>query len=434
MLGGGTWTKQNKVLPGVYHNFISLSTPTVNLSERGYVALPFQHDFGVDDKVLKLTAEDFQKNSLNLLGYDYNHEKLTPFRELFRNAHTVYVYFLKGSTAKTAENEFAKANFKGTRGNDLKIVILSNVDDPTKFDVQTYLDATLVDEQKGISDVKELVPNDFVTFKADATLSLTAGTPLQGGANGTVTPADHQKALDEFESLGFNVLACDATDSEIKALYEAYTIRLREAGSKFQLVVHDYDADHEGIITIHNKAVEGESKLVYWTAGAQAGAAVNESTTNKVYDGEYTVDFEGAKTQRDLEELLKAGKYVFHRVGDDVRILEDINSLVTYTETKGPDFSSNQVIRVLDQIAIDTANIFNDRYLGKVPNDQSGRMSLWNDIVTHRLELQGMRAIEEYDKESLTIEQGEKKKSVVMNEVITPIVAMTQLYITTVIQ
>lgn len=435
MLGGGTWTAQNKVLPGTYQNFISITSPSVNLSERGFVALPITFDWGVNGQVLKLTAEDFQKNSLKLLGYDYAHEKLTPFREIFKKAHTIFVYFLKGSTAKAAENEFATANCKGTRGNDLKIVIQANVDDPNKFDVQTYLGTVLVDEQKAVTDASELVKNDFVTFKSDATLAVTAGTPLTGGDNGTVTPVEHQKAMDEFETYGFNVLACDSTDSGIKGLYEAYTKRLRdEVGAKFQLVVQNYKSDHEGIITVHNKTAEGDSKLVYWTAGAQAGVAVNESNTNKIYDGEYTVDFEGAKTQTELANLLKTGKYVFHRVGDDVRVLEDINSLVTYTENKGEDFSSNQVIRVLDQIAIDTANIFNTKYLGKIPNDQSGRVSLWSDIVRHRTALQDMRAIEEYDKESLVIEQGEKKKSVIMNEVITPIVAMAQLYITTIVR
>ena len=431
-LGGGFFITQNKVLPGTYHNFISAKRAFVNLSERGYVALPIEFDWGLDGQVLTLTAEDFQNKSLQLLGYENDHEKLKPFREVFRNAHTIYVYFLKGSTAKSAENEFATAKYKGVRGNDLKIVIAANVDEPTKFDVQTYLGTTLVDEQKAVSEAKDLVPNDFVTFKSDTTLSLTAGTPLTGGENGTVTPVEHQKAMDEFESYGFNVLVCDSTDSGIKGLYEAYTKRLRdEVGAKFQLVVQNYKSDHEGIITIHNKATEGDSKLVYWVAGAEAGCPINESTTNKIYDGEYSIDFEGAKTQNELASLLKAGKFVFHRVGSDVRVLEDINSLVTYTESKGQDFSSNQVIRVLDQIAIDTANIFNNRYLGKVPNDQSGRVSLWNDIVTHRLELQRLRAIETYDKESLAFEQSNNKKAVVMSEVVTPIVAMTQLYITT---
>ena len=433
MLGGGTFVTQNKVLPGTYHNFISAARAFSNLSDRGYVALPIAHDFGLDDEVLTLTAEDLQKDSLKLLGYSYTDEKLKPFREVFRNAHTAFVYFLKGSTASAASNDYATANFKGERGNDLKIVISANVDEPTKFDVSTYLDTVLVDEQKAVTDATELVNNDYVTFKSGATLTATAGTPLSGGTNGTVTPVEHQKAMDELESYGFNVLVCDSTDSGIKALYEAYTKRLRdEVGAKFQLVVHDMEKpDHEGVIVVHNKTTEGEAKLVYWTAGAEAGCPVNQSNTNKVYDGEYTVDFEGAKTQQQLANLLNTGKFVFHRVGSETRVLEDVNSFVSFTSEKNEDFSMNQVIRVLDQIAVDTANLFNSRYLGKIQNDQSGRVSLWNDIVTHRRELQSIRAIENFNPDEVTVEQGNTKKSVVVNEVVEPTVAMSQLYITT---
>lgn len=434
-LGGGQFTTQNKILPGTYHNFVSKARAYLNLAERGFVALPLAHDFGVDGEVLTLTAEDLQKNSLKLLGYDYTHEKLKPFREIFTNAHTVFTYFLKGSTAAAAENTFAEANFKGERGNALKVAITANVDEPSKFDVKLYIDTALVDEQIAVTTAADLIDNDFVTYKKDATLASTAGTALTGGTNGTVTPVEHQKALDELEAYGFNVLVCDSIDSGIKALYEAYTKRLRdEVGAKFQLVVQGLDnSDHEGIITVHNKAVEGETKLTYWSAGASAGCAINASNTNKVYDGEYTVDFDGAKTQSQLSALLKDGKFVFHKVGDETRVLEDINSFVSFSSEKNEDFSMNQVIRVLDQDAIDMAHLFNTRYLGKVPNDQSGRVSLWSDVVTHGRELQQLRAIENFNPDTVSVEQGQSKKSVVINKEFNVTVAMSQLYITTVV-
>ena len=43
------------------------------------------------------------------------------------------------------------------------------------------------------------------------------------------------------------------------------------------------------------------------------------------------------------------------------------------------DFSSNQTIRVLDQIANDIAVLFGKKYIGKVPNDAAGR--IWNNFV-----------------------------------------------------
>ncbi|NLY79166.1 MAG: phage tail protein, partial [Lysinibacillus sp.] len=133
-LGGGFFLTQNKVLPGTYHNFISAARAFVNLSDRGYVGLPIQLDWGVDDEVFTVTVEALQKDSLKIFGYDYTHTKLKGIRDVFKNAHTVYFYKL-AENATAASNEFGIAKYKGIRGNDLKVVIRAYVDEPTKFDV-----------------------------------------------------------------------------------------------------------------------------------------------------------------------------------------------------------------------------------------------------------------------------------------------------------
>lgn len=114
--------------------------------------------------------------------------------------------------------------------------------------------------------------------------------------------------------------------------------------------------------------------------------------------------------------------------------MSDINSLVTTTDTKGNDFKSNQTIRVLDQIANDIAVMFNTRYLGIIPNDRGGRNSLWKDIVKHHKELEQIRAIEDFDSDTVIVEQGDTKKSVVVTETVTPVNAMEQLYMTVTVQ
>lgn len=435
-LGGGPFITQNKVLPGTYHNFISKARAFVNLSERGFVGLPIPLDWGPDGDVFAVTQEDLQKDSRKIFGYDYTDPKLKGIRDVFKNAITVYFYKLAVS-ATAAENTFAKAKYKGVRGNDITIVIQANVDDPTKFDVHTLLKNVVVDEQIAVTSSAELVGNDFVTFKADATLAATAGTPLAGGSNGSaVTGGAHQEALDALEAYGFNTLGCLSTESAVKSLYVEYAKRLRDqVGAKFQLVGHKLgNTDHEGVIDVPNNAIGTGEEIfgaVYWTAGAQAGVAVNKSNTNKKYDGEFTLDMSETKTQSQLTALLKAGKYVFHRVGDEIRVLEDVNTFTTFTVDKNEDFSMNQVIRVLDQIAIDTAHLFNTRYLGQVPNDADGRISLWADIGAHRTEMQRIRAIQNYNKDELKVDQGNSKKSVVVNENVIVSVAMSQLYITT---
>ncbi|KOP78657.1 phage tail protein [Lysinibacillus sp. FJAT-14745] len=435
-LGGGPFLTQNKVLPGTYHNFISKARAFVNLSDRGYVGLPIPLDWGVDGDVFAVTQEDLQKDSRKIFGYDYTDPKLKGIRDVFKNAITVFFYKLAVG-AVAAKNNYATAKYKGVRGNDITIVIQANVDEPTKFDVQTLLANVLVDEQIAVDNAADLKANDFVTFKSDATLTLTAGTPLTGGSNGSaITGGAHQEALDALEAYGFNTLGCLSKDNLIKSLYIEYTKRIRDqVGGKFQLVGHKLGTpDHEGIIDVQNDAIsDGEEVFgaVYWATGAQAGVAVNKSNTNKKYDGEFTLDMSETKTQSQLTALLKGGKYIFHRVGDEVRVLEDVNTFTSFTVDKNEDFNMNQVIRVLDQIAIDTAHLFNTRYLGQVPNDQDGRISLWNDIGAHRMEMQRIRALQNYNKDELTVEQGNSKKAVVVNEVVNPTVAMSQLYITT---
>lgn len=135
-----------------------------------------------------------------------------------------------------------------------------------------------------------------------------------------------------------------------------------------------------------------------------------------------------------MEAGILEGSFMFHLVDEKVVVLEDINTFISVTDEKSGDFSSNQTIRVLDQIANDIAVLFGKKYLGKVPNDASGRISLWNDIVKHHQELQNIRAIENFSSDNVTVAQGDTKKAVVVTDYVTPVNAMAQLYMTVYVQ
>lgn len=429
MLGGGTFVTQNKVLPGSYINFVSLAKASATLSNRGIVAMPLELDWGVESAVFEVTKADFQKNSLKIFGYAYTDEKMKGLRDLFMNIKTLYAYRLTSGGNK-ATNTFATAKFGGIRGNDLKIVIQANVDVPADFDVKTVLGTTVVDEQT-VSSAAELVANDYVTFKTGAKLAVTASTPLTGGTNGTVDGTAHQAALDKFEAYSFNALGVVTTDEVTKGLYVNFAKRLRdEVGQKFQVVVHNKAADYEGVVNVKNNATESTAALVYWVTGIIAGCEVNKSNLNKKYDGEFTV--EADYTQAQLEAAIKAGEFALHKVGSDIRVLSDINSLVTVSDTKGEIFKDNQTVRVMDQIANDIAVLFNTKYLGNVPNDAAGRISLWSDIVKHHEQLAEIRAIEDFSDADVVVSQGDTKKSVVVQDAVTVVNAMAQLYMTVV--
>ena len=245
------------------------------------------------------------------------------------------------------------------------------------------------------------------------------------------TVADALAALEPYD---FNILCAYSED------VSAYVAQVKtwrdEMGKKCQVVVYNQTSpDHEGVINVVSTVSDDGAAayaLVAWVAGAEAGCKINESCTNKLYDGEYTVVAD--KTQSQLETCITSGQLAFHNVYGDIRLLEDVNSLTSTTADKGEDFKSNQTIRVIDQIANDIAKLFNTKYLGKIPNNASGRVSLWADIVAHHRQLEEVQAIENFDSSLVTVEQGKTKKSVVVNDVITVVNAMSQLYMTVVVQ
>ena len=430
-LGGGSFVTQNKILPGSYINFVSVAAATANLSDRGICTMPLELDWGPDEQVFTVTNEDFQKNSKKIFGYSYDNDKLKGLRDLFLNAVTLHAYRLN-SGGKKASSSIAEARYTGTRENDITIVVSKNVDDPSKFDVVTYIDASKVDNQTVVT-AKELKTNDYVTFKENAELSVSAGIKLLGGTNGTTSGESHQKYLDKIESFSYNTMGVVVKDEVTKRLYVSFTKRLRdEIGIKFQLVLYDYkEADYMGVISVKNRVFddgESEASLVYWTTGAECGCAVNASVQNRIYDGEFEPDTDYTQTQ--LKTAIQSGEFVFHNVDGEVRVLDDINTMVSTTDTQGDVFKDNQTIRVIDQIGNDDAVLFNTKYLGKMPNDAAGRTELWKDLVKIRRELERIRAIENFNESDVKVLPGDTKKAVVVENAVTVVNAMSKMYMT----
>lgn len=272
-------------------------------------------------------------------------------------------------------------------------------------------------------DAKEVAPLREIFCNANKVYVYDLGTDG--------TPADGIEALEAYE---FNVLCAYTADAS------AYITQVKtwrdNLGKKCQVVVYNATKpDNEGVInvvsTVSDEGADAYA-LTAWVAGAEAACAVNASCTNKLYDGEYTIVCD--KTQKQLEDCITGGQIAFHLVYGDVRMLEDVNSLTTTSADKSEDFKYNQTIRVIDQIANDIAKLFNTKYLGNIPNNASGRVSLWADIVKHHRELEELGAIENFDATLVTVEQGANKKSVVVNDAITVVNAMAQLYMTVVVQ
>ena len=443
-LGGGTWLFQNKKLPGTYINFVSRVRASTDIADRGYATMPLEMDWGPVGSVFAVTAEDFHERSLPIFGYAYTAPELKSLRDLFLNLKTGYFYRLDNG-AVAAACAIARAKYPGKRGNDITVTITANVDHASAFDVTTYMTVdgapAKVDEQKNVTAWADVQDNDYVTWIRTGNLEAKAGEKLTGGTNGaTVTGLQYQNYMDSIEPYYFNILGYAGSDATIQQLLIQFTKRMREAtGAKFQLVIHGREnVDYEGVISLKN-AVRDEGAqpgaAVYWLVGAEASCAVNASCTNKSYDGEYRINTKYSQTE--LERAMVSGMMMFHNVADAVsgdvvgrtNILSDINTLTSFSKKKNEDFGLNQVIRVLDQIAIDVARLFNKTYLGKEQNDEDGRIALWGDIVALHKEYQRVRAIQNFDPKDVPIPtQGEKKTDVLMNYSVQPTCSMERLY------
>ncbi|WNS42843.1 phage tail sheath family protein [Paenibacillus sp. MMS20-IR301] len=434
-MAGGTWTTQNKVRPGVYVNVASNGSVAGKMGERGTAALALALPWGQAGVILKLTAQaDFKQ----VLGYDLTDTPLLPVREVLKRAGTLLLYRLNEGVQATVTNNGVQvtARYGGERGNLLKVVIEKNIDDSAAFDVRTLLDNAEVDKQT-VAAAAGLNANDYVEFKPNGpgALTLTAGMPLAGGANGTVTNAEHSAFLSALEVQDFQTVALISQDNSLKALYSAYAKRLRNTeGKKVQAVLSDYaTAGHEGIISVANGVVLSDGTIidktaaVAWVAGATAAAAVNESLTYQGYDD--AVDADVRFSHSETVAALTGGELLFTYNGGRAVVEQDINTFTSFSPDKGKAFSKNRVLRVLDGIAGDLKRIFENYFIGKLPNNEDGRALFWSQCVTYMNDLQNLGAIESFNAQSdIVVTAGADSDSVVLEVAVKPVDSVEKVY------
>ena len=100
-IGGGTFTEQNKILPGAYINFVSAGR-AAQLGSRGVVALPLELNWGPENKVFAVSAEDFNRTAIDVFGYDPTDPSLLLVREALKRAKTLLAYRVNSGGQKAS--------------------------------------------------------------------------------------------------------------------------------------------------------------------------------------------------------------------------------------------------------------------------------------------------------------------------------------------
>lgn len=433
-MSGGHWTVQNKVRPGVYINFKNESKAMGTIGTRGIVSLPLSLPWGPAKRVIAVEAGS---DTFDLFGYPLTAPQLLLVREALKRARTLLVYRLNSGTQASAGigDLNVTAKYGGTRGNDISIVIRPNIDDTDKVDVITLVDGREVDAQT-VGAADELQPNGWVTFSGSGELTTTAGTPLAGGADGTVTAQDYLDYLAAIEVHEVQTIGLTATDASTKEVFVSFCRRLREEeGKKIQVVMENYPtADYEGVISVKNGVVlaDGTSlsaaQAVAWVAGATAAAAANQTLTYDAYDG--AVDVLPRYTNSQIIAALEAGEFVFTAMDGRAVVEQDINTLHTFTPEKGKVFRKNRVLRVLDGLAGDYMRVFSQSYIGKMPNNADGRNLFKSEIINITNQYQNIGAVQNFDPQTdVEVLPGADADAVVVNQWVQPVDAAEKFYI-----
>lgn len=434
-MAGGNFLTQNKLRPGGFINIDTAPKPLGTLSDRGTMTLSLPMDWGASKEIVVLSNEtDFVKT----LGYDLLEEPLLLIKEGLKKATKMLFYRLNEGTKATKEADglTVTAKYGGERGNDITVVIEADADSEDGFLVQTYLAGELKEEQSA-ANIEELTDNDFVTFKGEGALSVNAGIVLTGGTSSEVKAADYSDYFKEAQQHNFNTMALTTEDPVVKGAALSFIRDMRDKeGKKAQVVLANYaSADYEGVISVKNGVVLDSGQTLpahlaaVYVAGATAGANVNQSNTYAAYEGAVAVDTRYLNSE--IIEALQKGEFLFIERGDKVIVEQDINTFTGYEPKKGKVFSKNRVIRMIDSLANDIRQIFENYYIGKVDNNADGRNIYRNELVHYLETLQGINAIQNFvADEDLEVLPGEEADAIVVNLYIQPVDSMEKMYMT----
>lgn len=437
-MAGGVWLAQNKTRPGCYINFKAVAKSSMTVGDRGIVAMGLPLSWGAQDKLIEVLSSDLiDGTSQKLVGFTAFDSKSKLLAGALNYAYKALVYRMDAGGSKatmTLGNLTATAKYNGTFGN--KIIIAITKDTSTGlWTVITYVNGASLDFQK-VSNVTELDNNDYVTFSGNGELEETLGTALEGGTDGTVTDSVAYPAM--FKSLKmarWQTYACFSSETSIKSSVVTFITGMREDEGRYvQGVVADYDgADYEGIINSISGAVIDDveftkEEFVVIVSGMTAGANFNESNTARKINGATAIV--GELTDSEIKTALSNGKFLLSTSSDgSIKVEQDINSLHTYSEDKNYNFSKNRVIRTLDEIGTSTKITWENSYMGKVDNNETGRGLFKGDLIQYGNELQRLAGIQEFGgADDITIAQGKDLDAVLVEWYVKPVDSMEKLY------
>lgn len=438
---GGIWTSQNKVLPGVYIRFKTGQATGLTVGERGIVTICEPMSWGPVGQVTPVTLTT---DMTPITGYDITAPQNQFLQEMFKGTNrtsaptTILLYRPSASSSAqatvTTGSLTATAVYPGARGNDITIVITELTDPESTFTVSTVVEGAIVDQQTA-AEVTDLVNNSWVTFSGSGALAATTGAALTGGADGTVQSAAYSAYLTAIEPYKFDIMVYDGQDSTVQTALLAFIERVNENNGQYcQLVASGlsnpnsrYVINVDSPVTLSDGTELTEQQVTWWLGGAEAGARYNESLTYAQYPGAVSTTMQ---TVDQFSQAVQAGNLVLFADDGVVKVMQDINSLVSYTEDIGEVYSKNRVMRLCNTIANDIFQQFSANFIGVVNNNEQGRARFQAAIVGYLQQIQDNQGIQNFTAEDVEVLAGTAIDAIVVNVAIQAVDSVEKIYMT----
>lgn len=438
---GGTWTSQNKVLPGVYIRFATGQASGLAVGERGIVTICEPMSWGPVGQVTPVTLTTDVKP---ITGYDITDPHNQFLQEMFKGTDrtsaptTVLLYRPSASSSAQASvttgQLTATAVYPGARGNDISIIITKLTDPESTFTVSTVVDGAVVDQQTAAT-ADTLVANDWVTFSGSGALAATTGAALTGGADGTVQSAAYSAYLTAIEPYKFDIMVYDGDDSTVQTALLAFIERLNENnGQNCQLVASGLSNPNSRYVINVNSPVNlsdgtqlTAQQATWWAGGAQAGAMYNQSLTYAQYPGAVSTVM---WTADEYANQIEAGNFVLFAEDGVVKVMQDINTLTTYTQDIGEIYRYNRTMRLCNTIANDIFKQFSASFIGQVNNNEQGRARFQAAIVGYLQQIQDNQGIQNFTPEDVEVLPGTAIDAIVVNVAIQAVGSVEKIYMT----
>lgn len=452
-MAGGTWDTQTKRRPGVYINYKSAAKPLGEMGSRGTVCCAHIMPWGAASE---WTEIDNRQDIINKTGLPAGSADTKFLRLLMRGsnrtagAQRVLLWSLPTTDGTAASASIGNVTFvaahNGAAGNTLSISI-ETADNAARVQVLRageVLESVECDGGEALPTgdaINNALSGDWVTSAGDEACTAAAPTELSGGVTGSaLADSAYHNFLTAAASRDWDVICYAGAEATVKAeLIEIVQDLCAQKGKKCQGVIADYDtADAEYIINVKPQAVtfagdvdnistSPETDLVYWIGGSTAAATASQALTYCALPG--AISCTPRLTDTEQIDAINAGSLCVIEQFGKVQVLQDINSLHTFTADRGKAFRKNRVVRTVFGLCNDIYKVFAESYIGVTSNDEEGRLTLKAEIYNLLQTYQGVRAVQNIDIEDITVEAGEDIDAVVIGVNVQPVDSVEKLYI-----